>query len=218
VADVPSILKVALTGAIATGKSYVLEQFERRGVSCLDADILAHDVTATGTEAASRIVARFGADMLDDGGAVDRRKLGRLVFENAEARRDLEAIVHPAVYRSITAWIRALELVGDTALAVVDVPLLYETGRAGDFDRVIATWCPIATQEARLVERGLTREEARQRIAAQLSADEKAARADHVIRTTGSFEDTNQQVEAVLRSLKEEAGRLQQVSGNQAST
>jgi dephospho-CoA kinase len=214
----PSLLKAALTGGIATGKSFVLEQFLKRGVSCLDADILAHDVTAGGTEAAARIAARFGAEMLDETGAVDRRKLGRLVFHDAPARRDLEAIVHPAVYRSIAAWIRALELVGDSTLAVVDVPLLYETGRAGDFDRVIVTWCPVETQEARLVERGLTRDEARQRLAAQLSADEKAARADYVIRTAVSFEDTNQQVEKVLRSLREEADRLQQVSGNQAST
>ena len=124
------MLTAALTGGIATGKSHVLERFRRLGAACLDADELAHGVTGAGTEATQAIAARFGAAMLDATGAVDRKKLGPLVFADPAARRDLEAIVHPAVYRAITAGLRAFELTG-SAIAIVDIPLLYENGRAG---------------------------------------------------------------------------------------
>src|ERR1700704_2008085 len=123
----PHMLKIALTGGIATGKSYVLGRFRRHGVPCLDADELAHGVTAAGTEATASIAARFGGEVLAADGSVDRKKLGAIVFADASARRELEAIVHPAIYRAIAASLRGFELVGDT-LAVVDVPLLYETG------------------------------------------------------------------------------------------
>src|SRR6476661_640816 len=112
------MLKVALTGGIATGKSYVLDLFRRRGVPCLDADELAHGVTAAGTEAAAAIAARFGAEMLTADGSVDRKKLGPIVFADPSARRELEAIVHPAVYRAIAAGIRGFERIGDSPLAV----------------------------------------------------------------------------------------------------
>ena len=195
------MLKVALTGGIATGKSYVLEQFQKRGIPCLDADQLAHGVTAAGTEATAAIAARFGAEMLAADGSVDRAKLGPIVFADAGARRELESIVHPAVYRAITAGLRAFELIGDALLAIVDVPLLYETGAADKFDQVIVTTCPPETQIARLVARGLTEASARQRLAAQWPTDEKAARADFVIRTDGPFEDTTRQIDEVLRTL-----------------
>ena len=133
--------------------------------------------------------------MLAADGSVDRAKLGPIVFADPAARRDLEAIVHPAVYRAIAAGLRAFELIGGSPLAVVDVPLLYETGHASDFDRVIVTACPPEMQLARLLGRGLTDAEARQRLAAQMPADEKAARADFVINTDGTFEETNRQVE-----------------------
>ena len=195
------MLRVALTGGIATGKSHVLAQFRRRGVPCLDADDLAHGVTASGTEATSAIAARFGPDVLAADGGVDRSKLGPIVFADPAARRDLEAIVHPAVYRAIAAGLRAFELVGHDRLAVVDVPLLYETGAEKDFDRVIVTACLPATQLSRLRERGMSDDAARQRLAAQWPTDEKIARADFVVTTDGSFEETDAQVEEIYRKL-----------------
>ena len=135
------MLKVALTGGIATGKSHVLERFRRLGVPCLDADLLAHGVEAAGTEATQAIAARFGDGVLAKDGSVDRTKLGPIVFADSVARSDLEAIVHPAVYRAITAGLRAFELTGNPRLAVVDVPLLFESGPASDFCTVIATVC-----------------------------------------------------------------------------
>jgi dephospho-CoA kinase len=195
------MLKVALTGGIATGKSHVLDRFRQRGVPCLDADALAHGVEAAGTEATDAIAARFGADVLAADGSVDRKKLAPIVFADPAARRDLEAIVHPAVYRAIAAGLRGFELVGGSPVAIVDVPLLYETGHASDFDRVIVTVCLPETQIARLVARGMLASEARQRLEAQMPAAEKARRADFVIRTDGSFEETDQQIDEIYRRL-----------------
>jgi dephospho-CoA kinase len=197
------MLKVALTGGIATGKSYVLEQLRKREIPCLDADALAHGVMAPGTEATQAIAARFGREMLAADGSVDRARLGPLVFADPAARRDLEAIVHPAVSRAITAGLRGFELTGGAPLAVVDVPLLYETGADQKFDKVIVTSCPPAMQIARLVARGLTEEEARRRLAAQWPTDEKAARADFVVRTDGAYEETDRQIDRVLQSLSD---------------
>jgi dephospho-CoA kinase len=195
------MLKVALTGGIATGKSNVLERFRHRGVPCLDADQLAHGVTAAGTEAAAAIAARFGADVLAPDGSVDLTRLAPIVFADAAARRDLEALVHPAVYRAIAAGLRAFDLLGGFPIAIVDVPLLYESGHETDFERVIATTCPVEMQRARLLERGLSESDVRQRLAAQWPADKKADRADFVIRTDGTFEDTDRQVVDVLARL-----------------
>ena len=196
------MLKVALTGGIATGKSHVLEQFRQHGVPCLDADTLAHGVESAGTEATAAIAVRFGPEILTAQGAVDRGKLGPIVFKDAAARRDLEAIVHPAVYRAIAAGLRAFALVGDYPFAVVDVPLLYETGAEKDFERVIVVACEPATQVARLVERGMSEEAARQRLAAQWPTEKKTSRADFVVKTDGTVEETNQQVNEIVRRLQ----------------
>ena len=196
------MLKVALTGGIATGKSHVLELLRRRGVACLDADELAHGVMAAGTEASAAIAVRFGGEILAADGSVDRSKLGPIVFADPAARRDLEAIVHPAVYRSIEAGLRAFERAGDVRVAVVDIPLLFETGHASDFTRVIVTACPAEVQIIRLIERGMSEGEARQRVAAQWPTEEKASRADFVIWTAGTFDETERQVQRVFEDLQ----------------
>lgn len=194
------MLKIALTGGIATGKSYVLARLQGLGVPCLDADELAHGVMAPGTEATAAIVERFG-DVLAADGSVDRAKLGPLVFADPAARRELEAMVHPAVYRAIAAAMRGFERLGGAPLAVVAIPLLYESGHADEFDRVIATVCSPEQQLERLLARGLSAEAAQQRLAAQLPADEKARRATHVIRTDGTHAETDAQVDTLLTDL-----------------
>ena len=195
------MLKVALTGGIATGKSYVLDRLSRRGVPCLDADQLAHGVMAAGTEASQAIAARFGAEVLDASGAVDRRKLGPIVFADPAARRELEALVHPAVRRAAAAGLRGFELTGAFPFAVVAIPLLHETGRAGEYDRVIATVCAESRQLARLAQRGLSEAEARQRLAAQWPAEKKTTGAHFVIRTDGDPAETDRQVDDAWRAL-----------------
>jgi dephospho-CoA kinase len=200
------MLRVALTGGIATGKSHVLQECRKRGIPCLDADELAHGVTIAGTEATSQIAERFGREVLDSSGAVDRQKLGKIVFADPSARGALETIVHPAVYRAIAAGMRAFELLERSAMAIADIPLLYETGHANDFDRVIVTVCPREIQIQRLRDRGLTDDEAEKRLAAQIGAAEKALRADYVIRTEGTIESTNAQLDQILKILGSSLG------------
>jgi dephospho-CoA kinase len=191
--------KVALTGGIATGKSSVRRRFDHHGVPTVDADVLAHAAMAPGTPGAARVMERFGAAVLLPGGGVDRKALGMIVFGDAAARRALEAIIHPAVYKAITAWYTTLPPV---PFAVADIPLLYETGRESDFDTVVVTACEPAEQVRRLRERdALSLEEALRRINAQLPIAEKARRADHVIRTDGSHAESDAQVDALLATL-----------------
>jgi dephospho-CoA kinase len=196
------MLKVALTGGIATGKSYVLDRFRERGVPCLDADELAHEATSAGSDATAAIAARFGHDILGPDGSVDRVKLAPIVFADPGARKELEAIVHPAVYRALSAAIGALESRGDARVVIADIPLLFETGAEKQFDRVIVTSCPPAVQISRLLERGLSETAARQRVAAQWPIDEKALRGDFVIRTDATFAETDRQVDQVLKALQ----------------
>lgn len=197
------MLKTALTGGIATGKSYVRTRFEQLGAACLDADDIAHGVMVAGTEATQAIAARFGPAVLSPDGSVNRPALGPIVFADPAARRDLEAIVHPAVYRAMQVAIRALQTAEHPDVIVVEIPLVFETGRAGEFDRVVATVCSPAIQVQRLVSRGLNEAAARQRLAAQMPAEEKATRADYVIETSGTFAETDRQVASAWESLRQ---------------
>jgi dephospho-CoA kinase len=197
------MLKVALTGGIATGKTYVREKFEALGVPTIDADALARDAVRPGSPTLQAVVGRFGKEILDSSGALNRTTLAAIVFADEQARKDLERIIHPAVYTAITAWFVRLITKGAPPMAIADIPLLYETNNAAEFDRVIVTSCPEPVQIARVIERdGITEEEARQRIAAQMPLTEKARRADYVIDTNGSFEHTERQTIDVLRQLR----------------
>jgi dephospho-CoA kinase len=192
--------RVALTGGIATGKSHVRAEFERLGVPTIDADTLAREAVAPGSLALAAIVARFGANIVDVNGALDRRKLGAIAFSDAAARHDLEQIIHPIVRARTDEWFAGLA--SGQPFAIADIPLLFETGRERDFDEVIVTVCEEATQLRRVMQRdSVTEAEARQRLAAQLPTSEKASRADHVISTEGAFEETNRQVRSVYESL-----------------
>jgi dephospho-CoA kinase len=201
-------LRVALTGGIASGKSYCLGRFAALGVPTIDADALSHEVVAPGTPGLAAVVARFGTGVLGADGALDRAALGDIVFADPAARADLEAIIHPLVYTRISAWFEELDRAAGAAasgpgFAIADIPLLYETGHAADFDRVIVTACSAAVQEQRLADRGLSPEEARQRIAAQMPTDAKRARADIVIDTNGSKAETDAQVARVFETLRQ---------------
>jgi dephospho-CoA kinase len=198
------MLRVALTGGIATGKSYCLARFASLGVPVIDADRLARDAVARGSRALAAVAARFGATILLPDGTLDRAALGRIVFNDRAARADLEAIVHPEVYRRIGEWFATRS--PGTRLAIADIPLLFETGQHHDFDRVIVTVCDAAEQLRRLVTRdGLTEAEARARVDAQWPIEEKAARAHYVIKTDATVSDTDAQVKTVYEQLIVEA-------------
>ncbi len=199
------MLRVALTGGIATGKSHVLSRFAARDVPTVDADLIARDVVRPGRPAAAALRSRFGAEMFAASGELDRKRLASRVFDDAAARADLEAIVHPHVRAAIDVWFQDLDRDGTTRVAIADIPLLFETDRASDFDRVIVTSCDTATQLGRLVKRdGLSEDDGRRRLAAQLATSLKTARADFVIHTGGSIDETNRQVEEVYRTLHRE--------------
>ena len=196
------MLRVALTGGIATGKSHVLVRFAARNVPTIDADLIARDVVRPGRPAWAALRAQFGAEVFTASGDLDRKRLASRVFDDAAARADLEAIVHPHVRSAIDVWFQDLERSGTTRLALADIPLLFETDRATDFDRVIVTSCDTDTQLTRLVERdGLSKDDGRRRLAAQLSTAVKTAQADFVIYTDGSFAETERQVEDAYRAL-----------------
>ena len=192
--------RVALTGGIGTGKSYVTARLREAGVPVVDADVLARQAVAPDSPGLAAVVTRFGADILTRQGLLDRARLGEIVFRDEAARRDLEAIVHPVV-RVATEHFFA-QLPPDTPCAVADIPLLYETGRDRQFDAVIVVACDRATQVERVVARdGLSRAEAERRVAAQWPIAEKVARADYVIRTDGTFAETDEQVDRLLEKL-----------------
>ena len=198
----PRLLRVALTGGIATGKSYCLTRFAELGVPTVDADVLAHRAVAPGTAGFEAVVTRFGADVLHPHGEIDRGRLAQIVFADERARRDLEAITHPIVYKAIGDWFANIETGGTARLAIADIPLLYETGHDRDFDRVVVAACPPDVQLTRLMARNrLSEEEARLRLASQMPIEEKMRRAAYVIDTSGAKADTDTRVRDVWRSL-----------------
>ena len=196
------VRRVALTGGIATGKSYVRARFEALGVPTIDADKLAREAVAPGTAGLTEVVSHFGQKVLQTDGSLDRHRLAQIVFADPESRRALEGIVHPEVRRATDRWFLALD-VRKVPFAIADIPLLYEVGRDRDFDVVIVVGCDPDTQRRRLVARdGMSDAEARQRISAQLPIDQKVIRADYVILTDGSYEETDRQVERVFQALR----------------
>ena len=192
--------RIALTGGIATGKSHVRARFAALGVPTIASDALARDVVRPGTPQLAAVVARFGPGILDGSGALNRRALGAIVFADAAARRDLEAILHPAIRAATDQWFQSLP--AGQPFAIADVPLLFEVGRHRDFDAVIVAAAEPGQQLARVMRRdGIGETEARQRLAAQLPIADKVARADYVISTAGTVEETNRQVDALYRTL-----------------
>jgi dephospho-CoA kinase len=174
-------------------------------VPTIDSDTLAREAVAVGTPGLAAVVDRFGQEVLTPSGVLDRQKLASIVFMDPVARRDLEAIVHPAVRQATDAWFDSLDPARHS-IAIADIPLLYEVGRERDFDAVIVTAVDAETQVRRVMDRdGATEVEARQRLAAQLPIDEKVRRADFVIETDGTFEQTNEQVRRVLEQLEADA-------------
>lgn len=200
------VLRVGLTGGIATGKSYVTQRLHEAGLPTIDADRLAREAVAPGSAGLRAVVNRFGRDMLTEGGALDRVKLGTVVFRDASARADLEALIHPEVRRRIAEWQTQLVKNGYRGPLVADIPLLFETGRTSDFDAIVVVACDAARQRARLMERdGLSGEEVDQRLAAQWPISHKVRGADFVVSTDGTFEDTDTQVAQLVTQLRARA-------------
>jgi len=188
------MLMVGLTGGIGAGKSAVAARLAELGAVVIDADQLARAVVAPGTEGLAEVVAAFGAGILAPDGALDRPALGRVVFDDPDARHRLEAIIHPRV-RARTAELVAAA--APDAIVVNDVPLLVETGIAAGYDLVVVVLADEAVRVERLVrDRGMTAEQALARIRAQATDEQRRAVADVVLINEGSLDELRAQVDA----------------------
>jgi dephospho-CoA kinase len=186
---------IGVTGGIATGKSTVDLMLGEHGAMVIDADELAREAVSPGERALDAIAARFGPDMIQSDGSLDRARLGDIVFADSEARRDLERITHPRILE-LTQERIAAALGGPAPLVAVDIPLLYENAREAMFEGVLLVYAPRDVQIRRLRERnGLDESAALQRLAAQLPIDEKRDRATWVIDNSSGLEATRRAVD-----------------------
>ena len=196
-------MRIAVTGGIGSGKSAVASRLTAHGAVVVNADRIAREVVEHGTEGLAAVVAEFGAGILTPEGALDRPAMAAIVFADPERRAALEAIVHPLVGR------RSAELLADAptgAVVVYDVPLLAESaggalGRTSEFDAVVVVEAPLETRVSRLVGRGLSEADARARIAAQATDEQRRAIADHVVRNDGDLSALDEAVERLWAVL-----------------
>ena len=194
-----AMIRIALPGGIASGKSMVADEFARLGAFIVDADVLAREVVAPGSPGLERIVQRFGVGRLAEDGTLDRARLGDLVFVDDDARADLNAIVHPLV-RARSEELFAAAPAGAVVIEVI--PLLVETGLDSGFDHVITVDTPTETQVRRLMRRSnLTMDQARTRVRIQATREDRVAAADWVIDNSGDEASTVRQVEALWPTL-----------------
>ncbi|HNE88026.1 MAG TPA: dephospho-CoA kinase [Actinomycetota bacterium] len=185
--------RVGLTGGIGSGKSTVAQMFADLGAWVVDADAIAREVVAPGSEGLAELVEQFGSQILTDNGDLDRAAVAAVVFSDPSARERLNAIVHPLIARRTTELIAAIP---QDAVLVHDVPLLVELGMQATYDLVVVVDAPDDVRVQRLVQRGLDEDDARARIAAQASRDERLAVADVIIENTGDLDDLRTQVKA----------------------
>jgi dephospho-CoA kinase len=188
---------VGLTGGIGAGKSLVARRLSELGALVIDSDALAREVVRAGSPGLAEVVAAFGEQILRPDGELDRPALGRIVFNDSEKRRQLEHIVHPRVRARAAEIVRAAP---PDAIVVNDVPLLVEAGLSATYDLVLVVLAPVDVRVARLErDRGMAPDEARSRIAAQASDDERRAVADVVIENDGSPEQLRDAVDRAWR-------------------
>jgi dephospho-CoA kinase len=193
-----------LTGGVGMGKSTAAGFFLQRGVRVVDTDALAHELVEPGQPALAEIQREFGSQLLAVDGRLKRAELARLVFADADARRRLESILHPRIRECWQAQVEQWRRENGT-VAMVVIPLLYETGAEMGFDHIICVACSPVEQRARLAARGWPVEQVQGRIAAQFPIEQKIARAQFVIWTEGSVDQHQRQVEAILGRLAERA-------------
>jgi dephospho-CoA kinase len=197
------MLRVGLTGGLASGKSLVGHSLVDLGCHLIEADAIGHEVLLPGGEAYAPVVSEFGPEILDADGAIDRRRLGALVFGHPEKLAKLSSYVHPSVVRREEQILAGIQASDPRGIVVVEAAILVETGSYKRFDRVIVAVCSREMQIARAMKRdGLTREEVLARLERQLPLEEKVKVADYVIDTSGTKEHALEQTQEVYRSLR----------------
>jgi dephospho-CoA kinase len=197
------MLRVGLTGGLASGKSFVGHALAELGCYLIEADKLGHEVMLQGAEAYDAIVREFGGGILDPSGQIDRRKLGALVWDHPERLEKLNSFVHPAVWAREEWRMAEIAQADPIAIAVVEAAILVETGSYKGFDKLIVVTCTAEQQMERAMKRGsYSKEEVLSRISRQLPLAEKVRVADYVIDTSGSKESTLEQVRDVYETLR----------------
>jgi len=196
------MLRIGLTGGIASGKSTVATRMRELGLTVMNADELAHRLIEPGQPAYDDVVREFGRGVLAADGTVDRKTLGEIVFGDAARRERLNAIVHPRVIAAREEELKRMEAENPGGLAIVEAALLIEAGYSKKLDRLVVCYCRPEQQIERLQARGLTEEQARQRIAAQLPLEEKLGLADDVVDCSGTLEETRRQTDALVARLR----------------
>jgi dephospho-CoA kinase len=197
------MLRVGLTGGMAAGKSTVASMLRAHDYPVLDADTIGHELLEEGQEAYKEVIATFGIDILDQHGNIDRAELGKIVFAEPEKLKVLNAILHPRIGKVVEDWFAALARSSDPPdIAVVEAALLFESGFSQSLDKMMVCWCRPEQQLERMLERGLTEGEAKQRIAAQMPNEEKLMLADATIDCSGTIEETERLVASALAKLK----------------
>ncbi|HEX6732617.1 MAG TPA: dephospho-CoA kinase [Pyrinomonadaceae bacterium] len=203
------MLRVGLTGSIAVGKSYVTSVFEELGCRVLDADQTAREVVEPGSPGLRAVVESFGRDLLNDDGTLNRSRLGELIFAEPEQRQRLNAILHPFIIARQDEIMREWEAKDPKGIGVIDAALMIESGSYKRFDKLIVVHCRPEVQLERLMLRtGLSLEQARQRIASQMSQEEKQRYADYLIDTSDGFEITRLRVSEVHKELQQSARKI----------
>ena len=197
------MLLVGLTGGLGAGKSTVARMLADRGAVIVDADELARRAIAPDTPGHRKVLESFGDGVLAQDGSIDRRALAAVVFDDPEARRALESITHPEVFRMLADEVERRRDTDD--VVVFDAPLIVETGFDEATDVLVVVALDPALQVERVVARGMDRAEAEARIAAQASPEERRSRADEVLRNDGDLEDLERRVEALWERLRRSA-------------
>jgi dephospho-CoA kinase len=201
------MLRVGLTGGIASGKTTVAGMMRELGCVLIELDPIAHALIEPGHAAYEQIVREFGGDaILGEERRIDRAKLGAIVFADPARLQRLNQIVHPPVLQVLDGWFESLASSGAAELGVVEAALLIEAGYHTKLDRLVVCWCRPEQQLERLAARGFSPEQARQRIAAQMPADEKRKLATDVIDCSGSVEQSKEQTARVVETLRKLAG------------
>jgi dephospho-CoA kinase len=197
------MLRVGLTGGLASGKSFVGHALAERGCYLIEADKLGHEVMLPGAEAYDAIVREFGGGILKPDGQVDRRKLSALVWDHPDRLEKLNAMVHPPVWARQEKRMAEIAQADPHAIAVVEAAILVETGSYRRFDKLIVVTCTAEQQMERALKRGsYSKEEILARLSRQLPLEEKVRLADYVIDTSGTKERTLEQVQTVYESLR----------------
>lgn len=198
------MMNIGLTGGIASGKSTVAASLVRRGARLVDADQIAREVVLPGSPTLAEVALRFGQDILQEDGTLNRKKLGSIVFADAARRKELESILHPAIRAIMRERMRQYETETPERLVVVDIPLLYESGLEGMVSEVMVVYVPRDLQLKRLMERDkLDPEQAASRLNAQMDIESKKSRADYVIDNSGTLEQTERQLDRFWREKAE---------------